>query len=581
MKSAYGVDLPENLRELLDRKRCALIVYDMQAGIIQQVEHGAAITERVKEALQLARAAGMRVFHTRHLSLPKQLMGAFQFRQAMLWQRTDDPEKVEPWFLRDSPAFQIVPELQPLANEAVFDKLTMSAFEGTPLNLALRDCGIQCFLIVGVAMEIGIDITCRHGADLGFIPIVVRDACGAGHQDAAERALQTLAFLGDTVLTDMAIVRASLACGRVMKKFINRADDVVEEMLQGLIVLQPNTARIAGHKVLIRSDATKVRDRRVAVISGGGSGHEPAHAGYVGEGMLSAAVLGEVFTSPSSDSVFAAIKAVSGKKGAVLVVKNYTGDRLNFGLAAEMARAEGIPVEMVIVDDDVALKGGAQQTSARGLAGTVFVHKLVGAAACEGGNLAEVASVGKAAVQALATMGVSLSAGTAPAVGRPSFELGDHEMELGLGIHGEPGAQRTELRSADELSENLLTEIIKYGKFGQEKRVAVMLNNLGSTTAMELAIVARRVVPFLGDRGFKVERIYTGTFLSSLDMAGISISVLGLTDQRLRWLDSGTAAPAWPNVLKQGPGRKEETIAAAAGTATSETVRGGFEIRSG
>lgn len=210
MKTVHGVDLPENLREMLDRKRCALIVYDMQAGIVQQIEDGAAITERVRETLQLARAAGMRVFHTRHLSLPKQLMGAFQIRQAMAWQRVDDPEKVKPWFLRESPGFSIVPELQPLADEAVFDKITMSAFEGTPLNLALRDCGIQCFLIAGVAMEIGIDITCRHGADLGFIPIVVRDACGAGHQDAAERALQTLAFLGDTVLTDLASIRPLL-----------------------------------------------------------------------------------------------------------------------------------------------------------------------------------------------------------------------------------------------------------------------------------------------------------------------------------------------------------------------------------
>jgi nicotinamidase-related amidase len=148
----------------------------------------------------------MRVFFTRHLSLPKQLMGAAQYRMAMAWQRVDDPEKVQPWFLRDSPAFQIVPELEPLPSEAIFDKLAMSAFEGTPLNMALRDCGIQCFLIAGIAMEIGIDITARHAADLGFIPIVVRDACGAGHRDAADRALQTLEFLGDTVITDFATV---------------------------------------------------------------------------------------------------------------------------------------------------------------------------------------------------------------------------------------------------------------------------------------------------------------------------------------------------------------------------------------
>src|ERR1700692_5053952 len=169
-----------------------------------------------------------------------------------------------------------------------------------------------------------------------------------------------------------------------MKKFINRPEDVVEEMMRGLAVLHPSSARLLGHKVMVRADAERARDQQVAVLSGGGSGHEPAHAGYIGVGMLSAAVVGEVFTSPSSDSIFAAIKAVSKEPGALLVVKNYTGDRLNFGLAAEMARAEGVQVEMLIVDDDVALKGRDHSTGARGLAGTVFIHKLAGAAAREG-----------------------------------------------------------------------------------------------------------------------------------------------------------------------------------------------------
>jgi nicotinamidase-related amidase len=206
MKTAYRLEIPDSIQELIDPKRCALIVYDMQAGIVRQIKDGDAITARVKQVLDVCRTAGMRVFYTRHLSLPKQLMGASQYRMAMSWQRVDEPEKVNPWFLRDSPGFQIVPELEPLPSEAIFDKLAMSAFEGTPLTMALRDCGMQCFLIVGVAMEIGVDITCRHGADLGFVPIVVRDACGAGHQDAADRALQTLEFLGDTVLTDCATI---------------------------------------------------------------------------------------------------------------------------------------------------------------------------------------------------------------------------------------------------------------------------------------------------------------------------------------------------------------------------------------
>ncbi len=210
MKTAYGLEIPDSLQELVNPRRCALIVYDMQAGILHQIKNGAAITAQVKQVLDVARGAGMRVFFTRHLSLPKQLMGASQYRMAMSWQRVDDPEKVQPWFLRDAPGFQIVPELQPLPSEAIFDKLAMSAFEGTPLYMALRDCGIQSFLILGVATEIGIDITCRHGADLGLVPVLVRDACGAGHQDAADRALETLAFLGDTVVTDSATVRAAI-----------------------------------------------------------------------------------------------------------------------------------------------------------------------------------------------------------------------------------------------------------------------------------------------------------------------------------------------------------------------------------
>jgi triose/dihydroxyacetone kinase / FAD-AMP lyase (cyclizing) len=364
-----------------------------------------------------------------------------------------------------------------------------------------------------------------------------------------------------------------------MKKFINRPEDVVEEMLQGLAVLHPGSVRLPGHKALIRADAQHVRNQQVAILSGGGSGHEPAHAGYIGAGMLSAAVAGAVFTSPSSDSVFAAIQAVAAKPGALLVVKNYTGDRLNFGLAAEMARAAGIPVELIIVDDDVALKGTGQATGARGLAGTVFIHKLLGAAAAEGKSLADLAAIGKAAVASLATMGVSFSAGTSPAVGKPSFELGEHEMELGLGIHGEPGVKRMELQPANHLTETLLTEILRHGSSGDEQRVAVMVNNLGATTEMELAIVARHAASFLAGKGLTVERIYAGTFLSSLDMAGISISVLGLNEDRLRWLDASTTAPAWPNAAQQRPGNPETQIAAEVSTEVSSG--GGAQTEAG
>jgi triose/dihydroxyacetone kinase / FAD-AMP lyase (cyclizing) len=366
-----------------------------------------------------------------------------------------------------------------------------------------------------------------------------------------------------------------------MKKFINRPEDVVQEMLQGLMVLHPGSAILSGHKVVVRANRGQAADPQVAVISGGGSGHEPAHAGYIGEGMLSAAVVGEVFTSPSVDSVFAAIKAVATKRGVLLVVKNYTGDRLNFGLAAEMARSEGIAIETVIVDDDVALKETQQATGARGLAGTVFIHKLMGAAASEGKSLTELTAEGRAAVGSLATMGVSFSAGTSPTTGKPSFQLGEREMELGLGIHGEPGVTRTELQPADKLTETLLTKILKHGKFGDEKRVAVMLNNLGAVTEMELAIAARHATPFLEGKGFAVERIYAGTFLSSLDMAGISFSVLGVNDERLRWLDAATSAPAWPNASKRRPGNPNARIATVVDTKVNSPTGIGAQSENG
>lgn len=366
-----------------------------------------------------------------------------------------------------------------------------------------------------------------------------------------------------------------------MKKFINRPDNVVEEMLEGMVMLYPGLALLPGYKVVVRADTKHKRNEQVAIVSGGGSGHEPAHAGYIGMGMLSAAVAGEVFTSPSTDSVLSAIKAVATGSGVLLVVKNYTGDRLNFGLAAEMARAADIPVEMLIVDDDVALKPAGQIMGARGLAGTVFVHKLVGAAATEGKSLNEIAAAGKAAVESMGTMSVSFSAGTSPAVGKPSFELGEHEMEVGLGIHGEPGVRRAALQPADELTEMLLTQILKYRKSGSEKRVAVLVNNLGAVPEMELAIVARHAIAFLEGQGIMVERIYAGTFLSSLDMVGISISVLALNEERLRWLDAPTTAPAWQNLPKQRPGKIELQAAVDIGAQERSSTDSGAQTEIG
>jgi biuret amidohydrolase len=202
MKRVNGLDIPQTLEEICDPQRLALVIYDMQIGILKQIRDPEAIVAKVAHVLDAARGAGVRTFFMRHMSLPRELMGAFGYRMAMAWQRTDDPEKVNPWFLRDSPGFAITPELAPRPSEAIFDKLTMSALEGTPLSIALRDCGITAMALVGVAMEIGIEPTARHAADLGIIPVIVEDACGSGHAEAAQRSIDSLKFAGDAVFTD-------------------------------------------------------------------------------------------------------------------------------------------------------------------------------------------------------------------------------------------------------------------------------------------------------------------------------------------------------------------------------------------
>jgi len=210
MQRAFGLKIPQTLEDVCDPASLALVVYDMQVGIVNQIETGRQITERVVQVLDAARKAGVRVFFTRHMSLPKELMGMSQFRMAMTWQRVKSAEEVKPWFLRDSPGFHLVPEMNPQPSEAIFDKITMSAFEGTPLDIALRDCGINAFAIAGIAMEIGIEPTARQGADLGYIPVVIKDACGFGHRDAAERSVASLEFAGDALLTSAAELCAHL-----------------------------------------------------------------------------------------------------------------------------------------------------------------------------------------------------------------------------------------------------------------------------------------------------------------------------------------------------------------------------------
>jgi len=210
MQRAFGLSIRQTLEDVCHPASLALIVYDMQVGIVSQIGNGRQVTDRVVQVLKVAREAGIRVFFTRHMSLPKELMGAFQLRTAMAWQRVKSVEEVKPWFLRDAPGFHLVPEMNPQPSEAIFDKIAMSAFEGTPLNIALRDCGISAFAIAGIAMEIGIEPTVRHGADLGYIPVVITDACGFGHRDAAERSIASLEFAGDALLTSVETICAQL-----------------------------------------------------------------------------------------------------------------------------------------------------------------------------------------------------------------------------------------------------------------------------------------------------------------------------------------------------------------------------------
>jgi len=330
-----------------------------------------------------------------------------------------------------------------------------------------------------------------------------------------------------------------------LKKLINDPRRVVREMLEGLCDLHAGLGLLAEFDVVVRADLGPPASRAVAVISGGGSGHEPAHAGYVGSGLLSAAVAGDVFTSPSVDAVLAAIRAAAGPAGALLVVKNYTGDRLNFGLAAELARAEGIPVEVVVVADDVALAGTVERDRRRGIAGTVLIHKIAGAAAAAGRSLGEVATMARAAAADLGSMGVALGACTVPAVGRPGFVLGDDEIELGLGIHGEPGVERSRMLEADALVARLMGAILSDLGPSRDTPLALLVNGLGGTPEMELAIVARHAVAVLRDRGLHVVRAWSGEFLTALDMPGCSLSVLKVDEPRLALLDAPARAPAW------------------------------------
>lgn len=334
-----------------------------------------------------------------------------------------------------------------------------------------------------------------------------------------------------------------------MKKLVNEPRAAVREMLEGLVDVSPRLALLSDENVVLRCDLPAPCDRKVAVISGGGSGHEPAHAGYVGTGMLTAAVAGDVFTSPSVDAVLAAILAVAGPAGALLIIKNYTGDRLNFALAAELARKEGIPTETVVVADDVALRELVARERSRGIAGTVLVHKIAGAAAENGLPLSEVARLARSAAEDVATMGIALGACTVPAAGKPSFELGENEIEFGLGIHGEKGIRRATIEGADAIVGEIVDTLLKEMPAKNTGHVALMVNGLGATPPMELSIVARKALSVFRGRGCRVSKAWVGNFMTALEMPGCSISLLPLNEDRIALLDTVSGASAWP-----GPG---------------------------
>lgn len=322
------------------------------------------------------------------------------------------------------------------------------------------------------------------------------------------------------------------------KKLINNPDNVVKEMIDGLIIANKDRLeRLEGYNIVIRKESPV---DKVALISGGGSGHEPAHAGYVGAGMLDAAVVGDVFTSPTPDAVFEAIKAVDSGNGVLLIVKNYTGDIMNFEMAAEMAEAEGIEVDHVVVNDDVAVEDSLYTTGRRGVAGTIFAHKIAGAKAAQGAELREVKRSAEKAIKNVRSKGVAINPCRLPAARESTFKLDEDEMEVGIGIHGEPGTEKTKIKDVDIIVENLLNDILTDIKIDSGNQVALMVNGMGGTPLMELYIANRKANKFLHDKGIKIYKNYVGEFMTSLEMEGLSISLLKLDDDLIELLNEDT-----------------------------------------
>ena len=326
-----------------------------------------------------------------------------------------------------------------------------------------------------------------------------------------------------------------------MKKIINNPTDVVSEALMGMQAAYPDKL-VYTPKMEVISRKEKKTDK-VAVISGGGAGHEPLHAGFVGKGMLDAAISGNVFSSPSPDRIGSAIEQVSCGKGVLMVIKNYSGDIMNFGLSADLAEMDDIEVAQVIVKDDVAVPDREEGTGRRGIAGTVFVHKIAGAKAEQGASLAEVKAAAEKAVRNIRTMGVAMTPCILPAVGKPGFQIADDEIEIGMGIHGEQGVETTKIKSAKEIAEILVGRILDdYAYSGSE--VAVLVNGLGGTPLMELYILNLEVQKILEEKGIKAYRTFVGNYCTSIDMTGASVTLMKLDDELKELLDAPCDTPA-------------------------------------
>lgn len=327
-----------------------------------------------------------------------------------------------------------------------------------------------------------------------------------------------------------------------MKKAINRPEDVVVEALRGMEAAHPDRLRVSYEpKFITRADAP-VRGK-VALVSGGGSGHEPLHGGFVGPGMLDAACPGEVFTSPTPDQVEAATRAVDGGQGALHIIKNYTGDVLNFETAADLCRAEGLEVEAVVVNDDVAVEDSLFTAGRRGVGTTVLLEKIAGAAAERGQDLATVASLARRVNEEGRSFGMAFSSCTVPSAGKPTFDLGPDEIELGIGIHGEPGRERTTNRPARELVEQMAETVLGDLPFAKGDRVIAMLNGMGGTPLLELYLLYGEFARLAADRGLLVERNLVGNYITSLEMQGFSLTLLRVDDAMVELWDDPVVTP--------------------------------------